>query len=136
MRTPSRALTASGFSPLFLSTPFYAELSAGTQAEQHRNGVGCPGNPGQQPNHPASGHLESEWFAETFKNNLKPAEKHGALEEYRVPEGGVLIPLDGVWYYSSGNIHCEHCPHKSKGGETAYYHSMVAGAVVLPVDMG
>jgi hypothetical protein len=86
--------------------------------------------------------LEPEWFAETFNNNLKLAEQYGKLEEYRVLDGGVLIALDGVWYYSSENIHCEHCLHKSKGGETTYYHRMVAGAVVkpgrsvvLPVDM-
>ncbi|MDR2445851.1 MAG: hypothetical protein LBD58_00955 [Treponema sp.] len=49
--------------------------------------------------------MEPEWFAETFNNNLKLEEKYGALEEYRVLEGGVLIALDGVWYYSSQNIH-------------------------------
>jgi hypothetical protein len=86
--------------------------------------------------------VEPEWFAEPFNNNLNPAEKYGALEEYRVLDGGVLIALDGVWYYSSENIHCEHCLHKSREGKTTYYHSMVAGAVakpggsvVLPVDM-
>jgi hypothetical protein len=76
--------------------------------------------------------LEPEWFADTFNNNLKRAEQYGALEEYRVLDGGVLIALDGVWYYSSENIHCEHCLHKSTDGETTYYHSMVAGAVVKP----
>jgi hypothetical protein len=69
---------------------------------------------------------EPAWFAETFNNNLTRAEQYGALEEYQVLDGGVLIPLDGVWYYSSENIRCEHCLHKSKEGETAYYHRMAA----------
>jgi hypothetical protein len=48
-------------------------------------------------------------------------------------DGGVLIPLDGVWYYSSENIHCEHCLHTSKGkGKRHKYHNMAAGAVVKP----
>jgi hypothetical protein len=39
--------------------------------------------------------VEPEWFAETFNNNLKLAEQYGALDEYRVLDGGVLIALDG-----------------------------------------
>jgi hypothetical protein len=73
---------ASDFSPLFLSTPFNAELSAGTQVE-----------------------VQPESNAETFTNNLILAEQYGALEEYRVLDGGVLIALDGVGYFSSENVY-------------------------------
>jgi hypothetical protein len=38
---------------------------------------------------------EPEWFAETFNKGLKVGGKHGALEDYRVLDGGVLIPLKG-----------------------------------------
>ncbi|MDR2740809.1 MAG: hypothetical protein LBB98_01460 [Treponema sp.] len=35
------------------------------------------------------GNAEPAWFAETFNNNLTRAEQYGALEEYRVLDGGV-----------------------------------------------
>jgi hypothetical protein len=35
----------------------------------------------------------------------------------------------GVWYFSSENAQCEHWLHKTKGGETTCYYSMVAAAV-------
>jgi hypothetical protein len=76
--------------------------------------------------------LEPAWFAESFNHNLKLAEQYGALQEYRVPDGGVLIALDGVWYFSSEHVHCGHCLHKTKDGETMYYHGIAAGAVVKP----
>jgi hypothetical protein len=37
--------------------------------------------------------LEPEWFAETFNNNLNLAERYGALDEYRVLAGGLVLPL-------------------------------------------
>jgi hypothetical protein len=72
-----------------------------------------------------------------FEKALKIAGEQGILDSYRVPLGGVLIALDGVWYFSSKEIHCEHClsmEKKGRGGksETTYYHDMVAAAIVKP----
>ncbi|MDR1251625.1 MAG: hypothetical protein LBK62_05600, partial [Treponema sp.] len=78
--------------------------------------------------------LEPERFSGAFTDNLKVAEEHHALEGYRVLDGGVLIALDGVWHFSSKNIHCEHCLHKSKDGITTYYHRIVAATIVKPGD--
>jgi hypothetical protein len=78
--------------------------------------------------------LEPERFSGVFTDNLKPAEQYQGLEGYRVLDGGVLIALDGVWHFSSGNIHCEHCLHKSKDGITTYYPSIVAATIVKPGD--
>ncbi|MHB9292777.1 putative ISNCY family transposase ISAtsp9 [Hollandina sp. SP2] len=48
-------------------------------------------------------------------------------------DGGVLLALDGLWHYSSKEIHCEHGLHMTnQKGETTYYHSAVAGAIVKP----
>ena len=78
--------------------------------------------------------LEPERFSGVFTDNLKLAEENRGLEGYRVLDGGVLIALDGVWYFASENIHCEHCLHKSKDGVTTYYHSIVAATIVKPGD--
>jgi hypothetical protein len=63
-------------------------------------------------------------LAGVFEEGLKTADEQGVLKEYRVLGGGVLIPLDGVWYHSSERIHCEHCLRRRKDGKTLYYHSM------------
>jgi hypothetical protein len=68
-----------------------------------------------------------------FNNGLEQREKYDVLGEYRILDGGILIPLNGMWYFSSENIHCEYCLHKSNKGETTcYYHSIAAGIVVKP----
>ena len=56
------------------------------------------------------------------------------MEGYRVLDGGVLTALDGVWYHSSENIHCERCLHTAKDDITTYYHAALAGAIVKPGD--
>lgn len=72
-----------------------------------------------------------------FNETLKAAKTSGIIDEYRVLDDGVLLPLDGLWYFSSENIHCDHCltkKTKDKKGEevTTYYHAAVAGALVKP----
>jgi hypothetical protein len=63
---------------------------------------------------------------------LKSADERGTLEDYRILDGGVLIPLDGVWYHASEHVHCDHCPLQTKEGKTSCYHSMTGTAVVRP----
>jgi hypothetical protein len=72
-----------------------------------------------------------------FENALQIAGEQGIMDDYRVLAGGILIALDGVWYFSSKEIHCEHClsmEKKGRGGkvERMYYHDMVAAAIVKP----
>ncbi len=77
-----------------------------------------------------------EAISPVFNETLKTAGQSGVINEYRVLEGGVLLAIDGVWYFSSEKIHCPHCLTKKtekKGEEqTEYYHAAVAGAVVKP----
>ena len=76
--------------------------------------------------------IEPGSLREVFSRNLRIADEAGAIKPYRVLDGGVLMALDGLWYYSSQEIQCEHCLHKTRAGETTYYHSVVAGAIVRP----
>lgn len=56
----------------------------------------------------------------------------GSLNDFRCLDNGVLMALDGVWYFSSEQIHCQNCLHKTKDGVTTYYHSVLAGTIVRP----
>jgi hypothetical protein len=72
-----------------------------------------------------------------FNETLKAANQSGVINEYRVLDGGVLLAIDGLWYFSSEHIHCSHCltrKVKDLEGEehTVYYHAAVAGTVVKP----
>jgi hypothetical protein len=53
-----------------------------------------------------------------FNSTLKTADEAGLPGGYRVPGGGVLIALDGLWYHSSEKIHCDRCPRQTKAGVT------------------
>jgi hypothetical protein len=78
--------------------------------------------------------IAPETIEPVFNETLKATRQSGVIDEYRVLDGGVLIAIDGVWYFSSEHIHCAHCLTKkeSKGGQerTTYYHAAVAAAVV------
>ena len=76
--------------------------------------------------------IKPEAIGPVFNSTLRIADEAGAIKPYRVLDGGVLLALDGLWYYSSKGIHCEHCLKRSHEGETTYYHSAVAGAIVRP----
>ena len=67
-----------------------------------------------------------------FNENLHTVDEWGGLKDFRILDGGVLLALDGVWYFSSEEIHCEHCLHKTKDGVTTYFHSALAGTIVRP----
>jgi hypothetical protein len=59
-----------------------------------------------------------EHFSAVFNAGLQPAEQYGALDRYQVLGNYHLTALDGVWFYQSGTVHCEHClHHKRANGE-------------------
>ena len=81
--------------------------------------------------------IEPSGINPVFNDTLKVTQPSGLIADYRVLDGGVLLPIDGLWYFSSAKIHCAHCLTKQvkdkKGGEhTEYYHAAVAGAIVKP----
>lgn len=56
-----------------------------------------------------------------------------ALKQFRHVEGQVLIPLDGLHYFSSKKIACEQCSSQThSNGETTYSHSMMSATLVHP----
>jgi len=81
--------------------------------------------------------IDPATMSPVFNETLKASEQSGLLKEYRVLDGGVLLAIDGLWYFSSQNINCPHCLTKKmkdkEGGEyTVYHHAAVAGALVKP----
>jgi len=72
-----------------------------------------------------------------FNDTLTATRQSGLMDEYRVLDKGVLLALDGLWYFSSEKIGCPHCLTRrtkdGKGNERAtHYHAALAGAIVKP----
>jgi hypothetical protein len=76
--------------------------------------------------------VEPGSFREVFGKDLALAAREGVIDQYRVLDEGVLLALDGTWYFASQKVHCNNCLHKTKNGETTYYHSALTGAIVRP----
>jgi hypothetical protein len=76
--------------------------------------------------------IDPDFVSGVFNKNPREVDTWGGLKDFRCLDGGVLLALDGVWYFSSEQIHCEHCPHKTKDGVTTYFHSALARTIVKP----
>ena len=82
--------------------------------------------------------VEPKQFGGIFNESLQTPEAQAVVQHFRVLDGGVLMPLDGLWYHSSQNISCAHCLHtttinkKTKEAVTTYYHAILAATIVRP----
>lgn len=67
-----------------------------------------------------------------YDSSLQLLQDEGGLEQFMFMDNSHLVALDGVTYHSSPNIHCKNCNSKTHKGDTTYFHSMVAAAIVSP----
>jgi hypothetical protein len=55
------------------------------------------------------------------------------LEDYVFLEGCYLVALDGVEYFCSPKVHCDHCmTRQHKNGAVSYYHQLLGAVIVHP----
>jgi hypothetical protein len=68
-----------------------------------------------------------------FKEVFRQAQRGKVLEDYVFLEGCYLVALDGVEYFSSPKVHCEHCMTRThKNGTVSYYHQLLGAVIVHP----
>jgi Transposase DDE domain len=68
-----------------------------------------------------------------FKDVFRQVQRGKILEDYVFLEGCYLVALDGVEYFSSQKVHCEHCLTRThKNGTVSYYHQMLGAVIVHP----
>jgi hypothetical protein len=68
-----------------------------------------------------------------YDHLLSRTNKAGELEKYRHLNNKLLMPFDGLHYFSSKKIHCDKCSCKQhKDGTITYTHSMVSTVLVHP----
>lgn len=60
-----------------------------------------------------------------FKSVLRQLQRGKALEPMAFLDGHSLLALDGTGYFSSKEMHCASCLHKShRNGSITYSHQM------------
>jgi hypothetical protein len=69
----------------------------------------------------------------SFKDVFRQLQRGKVMEDYVFLDGCYLVALDGVEYFSSKKVHCEHClDRKHKNGDISYHHQMLGAVVVHP----
>jgi len=69
-----------------------------------------------------------------FKDIFRQLQRGKVLEDYVFLDGYYLVALDGVEYFCSKKVHCDHClTRQHHNGEVSYYHQML-GAVLVHLD--
>lgn len=55
----------------------------------------------------------------------------GGLDNFRTPQGKLLVALDGVYYFSSQKISCNQCrTQEHQNGTVTYSHAILAAVLV------
>lgn len=68
-----------------------------------------------------------------FHYGLKQLKEAKLLDSFRAVAGQLLLPVDGLHYFSSRHLHCTACSTKQhKDGSLSYSHSMLSAAFVDP----
>ena len=68
-----------------------------------------------------------------FKDIFRQLQRAKVLEDYAYLDGRYLVALDGVEYFSSKKVHCDHCMTRNhSNGEVSYYHQMLGAVIVHP----
>jgi hypothetical protein len=74
-----------------------------------------------------------EYLRPVFNDLFRQLQRGKVVEDYLYLPEGYLTALDGVEYFCSKNIHCQHCMTRHhKNGEVSYYHQMLGAAIVSP----
>jgi hypothetical protein len=68
-----------------------------------------------------------------FRDLFRQVQRAKLLEEYVFWQGSYLIALDGVEYFCSKKVHCDHCLTRThSNGAVSFYHQMLGAVLVHP----
>ena len=68
-----------------------------------------------------------------FKDIFRQLQRGKVLEDYVFLDGYYLVALDGVEYFCSKKVHCDHCmTRQHSNGDVSYYHQMLGSVIIHP----
>jgi hypothetical protein len=77
--------------------------------------------------------LKSGSSGNSFAQSASQLQRGKILEDFVFLEGCYLVALDGVEYFCSQKVHCDHCMTRHhQNGDVSYYHQMLGAVLVHP----
>ena len=77
--------------------------------------------------------VSPEALRPVFKALFALTQRNKKLEPLQYHDQRYIVSIDGTGYFSSNEIHCEHCCAKEhKDGTISYYHQMLVATLVHP----
>jgi hypothetical protein len=74
--------------------------------------------------------IEPTYLDAVYGAALEGLLESGKLEQFGSYGHKLLIPLDGTWYFSSKQISCDHCSHKTHAdGTVTYFHTAITPVI-------
>lgn len=127
----------SAFSVFFMQSPSF--LAHQTKLQEAR-GFNNAHTLFQVDNIPSDNHIRNlldpiapNNITPMFDNVFNGLNSMNYFEHYRSINGTILIPMDGVNYFSSNNINCPNCnTQKNSDGTTCYLHKAITPVIAAP----
>ncbi len=77
--------------------------------------------------------MDPQHLRKAYTCLLSMLQRAKGLEDFAYLDGHYLLSLDGTGYFSSREVHCEHCCEKHhRNGQTTYYHQLLGAVLVHP----
>ncbi len=129
--------SVSAFSVFFMQQPSFLAHQRQLQEQQGQNNVeslfGVQAIPSDNQTRQILDPLSPGVFSPLFQTIFEAVKDTGQLEAMRAIHHTLLIPLDGVQYFNSQEVHCEQCStRKHKDGHITYSHQAILPCVVAP----
>lgn len=75
--------------------------------------------------------VSPEALSEIWGRLLEEIDESGLMEPFYDSQKRVWVAIDGTEYFTSQQIHCEHCSHRERNnGKTEYFHSVLTPVIV------
>ncbi|MGH9438083.1 MAG: ISNCY family transposase [Terriglobia bacterium] len=125
------------FSVFFTQSPSFL---AHQQAMERSKGRSNAGNIFGLKQIPTDNHIRSlldpapaSRLAPVFRGVFDSLVEQGTIDEYRIFDGTLTVPLDGTWFHNSKTIHCPACSHKEhQDGSMTWFHNAITPVIVNP----
>ena len=125
------------FSMFFTQSPsFLSHQRAMQQAHGHNNAQSLFGITQIMSDNQTRNILDPitpDRFYPIFSESFDQLENAGYLDDYRVVNDCLLVPIDGTEFFRSSKIHCENCSvARNSNGTVSYSHKVLTPVVAAP----
>jgi len=127
----------SGFACMHFQEPSLLQFQRNLEEEHHCNNLktlfGVEAIPKETQMREIIDEIDSDYFGAIFKNYYLRLQRGKHLEDYQIFPGLYYFPIDGSEFFSSEEVHCEHCLTRThRNGKKTYLHQVLQGGMMHP----